>query len=86
MHFDFILSRVFINMSASDKIKASVKALEGPNVHYDKAAKSIYYSPNRSVPRTALRNVVQDNLPELHKAAAQFKADFPGQKVNIVRV
>ena len=38
----------------SEALKESVKALEGPNVGYDKDAKAIYYSPNRYVPKTKM--------------------------------
>ena len=70
----------------SQTLQESVKALEGPNVGYDKDAKAIYYSPNRYVPKTKMNKVVSNNLPALHIAVAQFKADYPGEPVNIVHI
>jgi hypothetical protein len=70
----------------SEALKESVKALEGPNVGYDKEAKAIYYSPNRFVPKTKMNKVVQYNGPDVYRAIKQFKADYPGEKVNIVRI
>lgn len=70
----------------SEALKESVKALEGPNVGYDKENKVIYYSPNRYVPKTKMYKVESDSLPALHRAIKQFKADYPGERVNIVRI
>ena len=70
----------------SETLKESVKALEGPNVGYDKENKVIYYSPNRYIPPTKANKCIKNNLPALHKAIAQFKADYPGERVNIAHI
>ena len=76
-------------MPLTDEQLASLKANEGANVLYIKEDKAIYYAPKRVSPVGHLRpkeSNAETNMRVMLREMEKFKADYPGEKVNVVRV
>lgn len=72
-------------MPLSAEQEASLKARTGANVLYIKEDKAIYYAPKRMTFMEKAQSE-NNNMVDLYVASQKFKEDFPGEKVNIVRL
>ncbi len=64
----------------------SIKNVKGKNVAYCAEDKCIYYSPNYTFDKKLKKDVIEDNLPDLHNAIKEFKENNPGKQVKIIRL